>query len=129
MKKLIIILLSILSLSACDSHLVNLNEISSQINRHIDNSQKDRMAYFLEKAEADYYNNAIILFHKSNIPVNQKEFIVFKVMQMNGYCKNPEIYKELFSKGVKFILILKDKSGVEFDRLELSEDSCKKYSN
>lgn len=126
MKKLLITFLSIFSLSACDSHLVNLNEVASQINSHIDHSQKDKMAYFLEKAEADPYNNAIILYHISNLPVNQKEFIVFKTMQITGYCKNPDIHKELLSKGVKFIPILKDKNGVEFDRLEISEEICKK---
>lgn len=126
MKKLLITFLSIFSLSACDSHLVNLNEIASQINSHIDHSQKDKMAYFLEKAEADPYNNAIILYHSSNLPVNQKEFMVFKVMQINGYCRNPEVGKELLSKGVKFILILKDNNGMEFNRLEISEEICKR---
>lgn len=124
MRKLLIIFLSIFSLSACDSHLVNLNEVASQINSHIDHSQKDKMAYFLEKAEADPYNNAIVLFHRSNIPVDRKEFIVFKAMQMSGYCKNEEIDKALFRKGVKFVLVLKDTNGVEFDRAEISRESC-----
>lgn len=127
MRKLLITFLSMFSLSACDSHLVNLDEVASQINRHIDHSQKDKMAYFLEKAEADPYNNAIVLFHSSNLPVNQKEFIVFKAMQITSYCKNSEIDKELFRKGTKFILVLKDKNGIEFDRTEISKEVCDKY--
>lgn len=127
MRQLLITFLSMFSLSACDSYLVDLNEVASQINRHIDHSQKDKMAYFLEKAEADPYNNAIVLFHSSNLPVNQKEFIVFKAMQITGYCKNSEIDKELFRKGTKFILVLKDKNGIEFDKTEISKEVCDKY--
>lgn len=131
MRKQIAIFTSLFFLAACDyqNNSLELAVIAQQINDGIDHTQKDKMVSFLEKAEADHQNNAIILisryYNPKDTPNQQRQGVILaQFIQKNNFCKNPDIHKEVFDKGIKFISIINDKNGVKLDEFELSKASC-----
>lgn len=136
-RKVMSLIISLFSLVACDTESEDYSYLETQaalINLQIDWSQKDKMAFFIHKAIPDELNNSIILSviykNKKAENLNSKnEIALYKVMLKNNYCNNQEIHKTFFERGIKFVYVIEDINGIEFDKYELSKEICRNASN
>lgn len=136
-RKVMSLIISLFGLVACDTESEDYSYLETQaalINLQIDWSQKDKMAFFIHKAIPDELNNSIILSvlykNKKAENLNSKnEIALYKVMLKNNYCNNQEIHKTFFERGIKFVYVIEDINGIEFDKYELSKEICRNISN
>ena len=136
-RKVMSLIISLFALVACDTESEDYSDLETQaalINLQIDWPQKDKMAFFIHKAIPDELNNSIILSvlykNKKAENLNSKnEIALYKVMLKNNYCNNQEIHKTFFERGIKFVYVIEDINGIEFDKYELSKEICRNISN
>lgn len=136
-RKVMSLIICLFGLVACDTESEDYSYLETQaalINLQIDWSQKDKMAFFIHKAIPDELNNSIVLSvlykNKKAENLNSKnEIALYKVMLKNNYCNNQEIHKTFFERGIKFVYVIEDINGIEFDKYELSKEICSNISN